>query len=160
MTGLLELLADRGGRDDLYHLGSELMLEVDDLLPVTEAIELLRLGEVREGDIVLTDLGKTYAEADTPERKQIFSEQIAQQPPFSVIRRVLEGKRNQTMPKEFFLDVLEQQFSEEEADQQLQIAIAWGRFAELFSYDPASEEFYIEEPEPSEQPSSPDGSED
>ncbi len=160
MTGLLELLSDRGGRDDLYHLGSELMLEVDDLLPVTEAIELLQLGEVREGDIVLTDLGKTYAEADPPERKRIFSEQIAQQPPFSVIRRVLEGKRNQTMPKEFFLDVLEQQFSEEEAEQQLQIAIAWGRFAELFSYDPASEEFYIEEPEPSEQPMAPDGSED
>ncbi len=160
MTGLLELLSDRGGRDDLYHLGSELMLEVDDLLPVTEAIELLRLGEVREGDIVLTDLGKTYAEADTAERKRIFVEQIAPQPPFSVIRRVLEGKRNQTMPKEFFLDVLEQQFSEEEAEQQLQIAIAWGRFAELFSYDPASEEFYIEDPEPSEQPISPDGSED
>jgi NitT/TauT family transport system ATP-binding protein len=155
MTGLLELLADRGGRDDLYHLGSELMLEVDDLLPVTEAIELLQLGEVREGDIVLTPLGRTYAEADTAERKRIFAEQIAEQPPFSVIRRVLAGKRNQTMPKEFFLDVLEQQFSEEEAEQQLQIAIAWGRFAELFSYDPASEEFYLEAPEPGEQAATP-----
>jgi NitT/TauT family transport system ATP-binding protein len=151
MTGLMELLGDRGGRDDLYHLGSELLLEVDDLLPVTEAIELLQLGEVREGDIVLTELGKQYAEADTAERKRIFAAQIAELPPFSVIRRVLEGKRNQTMPKEFFLDVLEQQFSEEDAERQLQIAIAWGRFAEMYSYDPASEEFYIEEPEPAEQ---------
>ncbi|HVB09317.1 MAG TPA: nitrate/sulfonate/bicarbonate ABC transporter ATP-binding protein [Bacillota bacterium] len=151
MTGLLELLTDRGGRDDLYHLGSELMLEVDDLLPVTEAIELLQLGEVVEGDIVLTPLGKTYAEAETSERKRIFAEQVADQAPFSVIRRVLESKKNQTMPKEFFLDVLQQQFSEEDAEQQLQIAIAWGRYAEMFAYDPASEEFYIEE-EPAEEP--------
>lgn len=150
MSGLLELVADRGGRDDLYHLGSELLLEVDDLLPVTEAAEQLKLATVREGDLCLTDLGQHFAEADVAERKQIFAARIRELPLCAVIRRVLEGKRNQTMPREFFVDLLADEFGEAEAQAQMNTAVAWGRYAELFAYDPASEEFYLEAPEPEE----------
>lgn len=147
LTGLLELVADRGGRDDLFHLGSELLMEVDDLLPVTEAAELLGFAAVRDGDLVLSDLGRSFAEADALDRKQVFAAQVRQLPLFGVIRRVLEGKRNHTMPREFFADLLADEFAEAEAEAQLTTAVNWGRYAELFAYDPASEEFYLEEPE-------------
>jgi NitT/TauT family transport system ATP-binding protein len=147
LTGLLELVSDRGGRDDLFHLGSELLMEVDDLLPVTEAAELLGFAAVRDGDLVLSDLGRSFAEADALDRKQVFAAQVRQLPLFGVIRRVLEGKRNHTMPREFFADLLADEFAEAEAEAQLTTAVNWGRYAELFAYDPASEEFYLEEPE-------------
>lgn len=144
LTGLLELVADRGGSDDLFHLGSELLLEVDDLLPVTEAAELLGFAEVREGDLVLTPLGRRFTEADAAQRKEIFARQVRDLPLFALIRRVLEGKRSKTMPREFFLELFEEHFGAAAAGKQLDTAINWGRYAELFSYDPASEELYIE----------------
>ncbi len=147
LSGLLELVADRGGRDDLYRLGSELLLEVDDLLPVTEAAGLLELANVQEGDLCLTALGKAFAEAGVVERKRIFAAQIARIPLFAVIRRVLEGKRSHTMPREFFTDLVTEDFGETEAQAQIDTAIGWGRHAELFAYDRTSEEFYLEDPE-------------
>src|SRR5215471_9324128 len=36
IAGLLELLADSGGEEDLYHLADRLRMEVDDLLPITD----------------------------------------------------------------------------------------------------------------------------
>lgn len=147
LSGLLELIADRGGEDDLYRLGAELLLEVDDLLPVTEAAELLGLATVREGDIRLTPLGTQFAEADTLGRKLLFAQQLRPQPLFAMIAAVLEDKSDHTMPREFFSDLLAEDFGPEEVEAQLTTAIAWGRYAEIFAYDPAAEEFYLEDPE-------------
>ena len=143
LTGLLELVADRGGRDDLYHLGSELLLEVDDLLPVTEAAELLGLAVVREGDLFLTAKGVRFAAADVLARKQQFAEQIRALPVFALIHRVLEGKRHHTAPREFFRALLADEVGEVRAEGQLDTAVAWGRYAELFAYDLSAQEFYL-----------------
>ncbi len=143
VSGLLELVADRGNRDDLYRLGSELFLEVDDLLPVTETAELFHLAEVKEGDLTLTGLGQQFADADVSERKRIIREQLKDVPLFNLIERVLRNKTNHAMPKEFFNDILEEHFSVAEAERQLTTAINWGRFAELFHYDPDSELVYL-----------------
>ena len=162
LNGLLELVADRGGRDDLYHLGSELMLEVDDLLPVTEAAELVGLALVREGDLCLTDLGRRYTDEDAAGRKQIVAARIRDLPLFAVIRRVLTGKRNHTMRREFFVEVVARELGEARAEEQVDAAVSWGRWAELFAYDQAAEEFYFpdeddEDVERLEDQASPDG---
>ncbi|WP_053961044.1 ABC transporter ATP-binding protein [Sulfobacillus thermosulfidooxidans] len=143
LSGLLELVADRGGQDDLYHLGSELFLEVDDLLPVTETAELFHLADVKEGDLTLTDLGRQFVEADVNERKRIIREQLRDVPLFRLIDRVLRSKANHAMPKEFFNDILEEHFSVDEAERQLMTAINWGRFADLFHYDTDTELLYL-----------------
>ncbi len=144
LTGLLELVADRGNQDDLYHLGSELFLEVDDLLPVTETAELFHLAEVKEGDLTLTDLGKQFADADLTWRKRIIRDQLKDIPLFNLIERVLRNKANHAMPKEFFNDLLEEHFSVDEAEHQLTTAINWARFTEFFHYDPDTEMLYLD----------------
>ena len=48
IAGLLELLVDREGRDDMYHLADDLAFEIDDLLPIVEAASLLGYHQ-REG---------------------------------------------------------------------------------------------------------------
>lgn len=151
LSGLLELVQDRGGHDDLYRLGAELFLEVDDLLPVTETAELFDLAEVREGDLFITPLGQSFVESDINDRKRIIRTQLQDVPIFRLIQRVLNSKANHSMVKEFFLDILEEHFSVAEAERQITTAINWGRFADLFHYDTDTEQLYLDDDQTDEE---------
>ena len=77
MAGLLEFLNDRGGKEDMYHLADELLMEVDDLFPIIEEAALLGFAKSAEGDVEITAEGKTFAEADIATRKKMFREAAA-----------------------------------------------------------------------------------
>src|ERR1017187_5775230 len=64
ISGLLELLNDRGGNDDLYRVADELLLDVNDLLPIIEAAALLDFARTTKGDVEITDKGRAFAMAD------------------------------------------------------------------------------------------------
>ena len=136
IAGLLEILLDRGGADDLYHLADELVMEVDDLLPIVDAAVLLDFIRLSEGDVAITPEGRAFAEADILTRKEVFRRAaLAHVPLLQQISKALRAKSDRAMPDDFFYDVLEEHFSEEEAQRQLETAIHWGRYAELFDYD-------------------------
>jgi NitT/TauT family transport system ATP-binding protein len=40
---------------------------------------------------------------------------------------------------EFFRDVLDEHFSAPEVEQQVETALTWGRYAEIFTYDSATD---------------------
>jgi NitT/TauT family transport system ATP-binding protein len=134
--GLLELLADRGGRDDLYHLADELSMEVDDLLPTVEAATLLDFATLKEGDAEITPQGKAFAEADILTRKVLFRDAALKN--VTLLRtmdRTLRAKSDHTIEAEFFHDMLDEHFTEAEVLRQLDTALNWGRYAEIFDYD-------------------------
>jgi len=138
-AGLLEILADQGGRADLHALADELSLEVDALLPTVDTAVLLGLLKVEEGDAIITPEGQAFAQGDIQERKAIFKKAVlANVPILRQMEQALKAKANRTMPAEFFEDLLDEHFSEDEAHRQLETAIQWGRYAELFDYDAAS----------------------
>ena len=139
MAGLLEILEDRQGRDDLHHLAGELVMEVDDLLPIVEAGQMLGFLGVHEGDVQTTPEGRAFAQADIQARKVLFREAaLAHVPLLRQIEHALKAKADRALPDDFFHDVLDEHFSEEEARRQLETAIHWGRYAEIFDYDLAS----------------------
>jgi len=139
MAGLLEILEDHDGRADLHVLAGELSLEVDALLPTVDTAVLLGLLKLEEGDAILTADGKAFAHADIQERKAIFRKSVlANIPLLRQMQQALKSKTNRTLPAEFFQDLLDEHFSEDEARRQLETAIQWGRYAELFDYDAAS----------------------
>lgn len=144
MSGLLELIDDNEGTMDIYQLGRDLMMELNDLLPNIEGICLLGFAEIKEGDITITTLGKEFVEADIDDSKTIFREQIRGISTFRVIENVLNSKRNKTMKEEFFKEIFLQHFSNYEVEKTMDLIIDWGRYAELFNYDHDSEELYIE----------------
>lgn len=74
LTGFIELLEDIGLKTDLYKLGDQLNLNIEDLLPIVEAASMPQLVTVKEGDIELTPIGKEFAEATVLQRKEIFRE--------------------------------------------------------------------------------------
>jgi len=139
MAGLLEILEDHNGRADLHVLAAELSLEVDALLPTVDTAVLLGLLKLVEGDAILTPEGKAFAHADIQGRKTMFRKAVvANVPLLRQMQQALKSKTDRTLPAEFFQDLLDEHFSEDEARRQLETAIQWGRYAELFDYDAAS----------------------
>jgi NitT/TauT family transport system ATP-binding protein len=134
--GLLELLDERGGRDDLYHVADELNMEVDDLLPIVEAAALLDFVTVKEGDVEITREGKTFAEADILTRKTLFRDAALENVVLlREIKNTLRSKSDHTIEAELFHDMLDEHFTEAEVQRQLDTAVNWGRYAEIFDYD-------------------------
>ena len=155
IAGLLELLNDRGGREDLYHLAEELRMEVDDLLPTVDASVLLGFGRLEEGDLVITPEGKMFAEATIPVQKTLFRDAALQHVTLlQQMKRALDTKSDHAMPLEFFRDILDEHFSEAEVDQQIDTALNWGRYAEIFTYDSEDERLILHDTGISEQTSS------
>ncbi|MDX2272062.1 MAG: nitrate/sulfonate/bicarbonate ABC transporter ATP-binding protein [Cyanobacteriota bacterium] len=143
IAGLLELLEDRQG--DLYRLGQELQLEVDDILPIVEAAKYMELIALQEGDVTLTPLGAQFIEGNTDQRKQIVQRQLlAHIRLVQQIFHLLQAKRNRRIPEELILDILAAHFSPQEAERQLATAIDWGRYAELYSYDEPAGEIFLD----------------
>ncbi|HUI50165.1 MAG TPA: nitrate/sulfonate/bicarbonate ABC transporter ATP-binding protein [Terriglobales bacterium] len=139
LAGLLEILEDHDGRADLHVLADELSLEVDALLPSVDTATLLGLLKLEEGDAILTPEGKAFAQGDIQERKAIFRKaMLANVPLFRQMEQALRSKANRTLPADFFQDLLDEHFSEDEAQRQMETAIQWGRYAELFDFDAAT----------------------
>ena len=145
VAGLLELVFERGGEEDIYKLSDELQMEVDDILPIVDAAVLLQYVKVTEGDIALTENGKEFVTADILGRKVNFSRQVIENVALvKQIMHLLNTKKNRRIHEDFIGEYLLKFFTEEEAQRQLEIAITWGRFAEVFSYDASTGELYLE----------------
>jgi NitT/TauT family transport system ATP-binding protein len=139
LAGLLEILADQGGRADLHKLADELSLEVDALLPSVDTAVLLGFLRVEEGDAIITPEGQAFAQADIQARKAIFRKAaLANVPLLRQMEQALKAKADRTLNDEFFRDLLDEHFSEDESRRQLETAIQWGRYAEIFDYDAAT----------------------
>jgi NitT/TauT family transport system ATP-binding protein len=136
LAGLLEILDNRGGQADLPELAQRLTFEVDDLLPLTDAAELLGFADIEDADLQITDLGREWSEADILTSKSIFARAASERAPLvRAIVRGLESARDGGLNERFFLDLLGRGFTADEARAQLDTAIAWGRYGELFDYD-------------------------
>jgi NitT/TauT family transport system ATP-binding protein len=139
MAGLLEIVADHDGRVDLHQLAGELSLEVDALLPTVDTAVLLGLMQLEEGDAIITPEGQAFAKADIQTRKAMFRKAaLAHVPLLRQMEQALKAKADRTLPAEFFHDLIDEHFSEDESQRQLETAIQWGRYAELFDYDAAT----------------------
>ena len=148
ISGLCEIVLDAGGREDLPKLADRLRLEIDDLLPTVDAAALLGFAEVREGDVLLTEAGREFATSDVARSSELFREQVLSRVPF--FRSVVETlkQRAKGVNKEFFIDILDEHFTEAEAQRQFETIILWGRYAQLFEYDATEERLYpVETPD-------------
>ena len=149
LSGLIEALAAAPyyGHADLPVLAGQLQLGTDEIFHLGEALQLLRFAQLSEGDLVLTEAGKHFANLETDARKKLFAEHlISYVPVMGLIRRVLDERPSHTAPEARFRNELEDYMSEDYADETLKTIVSWGRYAELFAYDEQSETFSLENP--------------
>jgi NitT/TauT family transport system ATP-binding protein len=150
LAGLLEALAapPYEGKADLPHIAATLQMEVDELFPIAETLQLLRFVEVEAGDIRMTLAGKKFAGADVDTRKKMFGQHLSAYVPLAArIRRVLDERANHQAPAQRFMQELEDYMSDEAAETTLRTVTNWGRYGELFAYDETAQIFSLENPQ-------------
>jgi NitT/TauT family transport system ATP-binding protein len=136
ISGLLEIVADQGGEEELSKLAEQLRLPVDDLLPVVDAAVLLGFAGMNEGNLQITPAGHEFVLADVERSRQIFQKQLLEQVPFAAtMLQTLQQKQSGGIKKDFFVGILDEHFSQSEAELQFETLITWGRYAHLFDYD-------------------------
>jgi len=145
LEGLLEhLLKLPSRREDIFRLADELKLDSDHLLRLTEAAELLGFATIAQGDITLTSLGETFAEAGVTARKEIFALRVRRLPVIQWLLDKLRAADRQQVAWNKIRTELEHSVLAEEVENQMHVAVDWGRYAELLAYDDAKEMFYLE----------------
>ena len=130
------MLGRHGGAADLADLADSLGLEVDDLLPLVDALVMLGFAELLDDRLDLSPAGKVFAGASIQDSKEIFARASLDRAPLvRTIYRALRGSLDGTLPAGFFTDILRTSFGEEESGRQFDIAVNWGRYAELYAFD-------------------------
>jgi NitT/TauT family transport system ATP-binding protein len=149
LAGLMESVAavPFNGTADLPKIASDLQMEIDELFPVAETLQMLRFAELEGGDLKLAEDGMAFAHAAVDERKRIFTRHLLTYVPLAAhIRRVLDERASHSARKSRFIDELEDFMSEEAAEQTLRAVVRWGRYAEAFAYDDENAMFSLENP--------------
>lgn len=143
LGGLVEAVAADNGRSDLPRLAHVLGPDLNALLPLVEAAERLGFARVEAGDLILLPLGKEYAEASIPVRKELVAGRALRVPLIRWIYETLQRDDNQRIDRDYFIDALHKDFGDE-TGAQLDTAVDWARYAELFSYDQDTDELFLE----------------
>lgn len=146
ISGLLELVDEYGGPEDVAVLSERLRMEVDDLLPILDAAVLLGFAQVHQGDVTVTEVGHQFiGAAEIEGSKDVFGKQALESAP--LVRSIYEAVKQSHAPvsADVFLDILDETYSEEEARRQFATAIDWGRYAGLYEYDSDEEEIRLPE---------------
>jgi NitT/TauT family transport system ATP-binding protein len=149
MAGLMERIAGApyNGGADLPVIASALHMEVDDLFPVVETLQMMRLVDIEGGDVHLTEAGAKFAAAGIDERKRLFAQHLLAHVPLAAhLRRVLDERTGHTAPRRRFLDELEDHMTRDAAERTLRAVTAWGRYAEVFAYNDHTATFSLENP--------------
>jgi len=143
--GLLEILDDRGGREDGYRLARDLNYDLGELLKVMKAGEILGFVVTPGGDIVLEPLGRKFLDADINERKLMLRERLREHGLFNYLVRLLKGQEDGAVEKELVLEHLAMLLPDEDPEQLFSTIVNWGRFAELFGYNKDEDRFYLDQ---------------
>lgn len=147
LAGLLEYLSESpSNREDLYRLAEDLKVDSDHLLRLSETAELVGFATISQGDIALTPLGETFAEASILARKEIFATRIRRLPFMRWLLALLRAADRQRLQRDVLKTALELEFPPDEAERQLETIANWGRYSELLAYDDGDDIFYLEQP--------------
>ncbi len=144
IIGMLEYLKEEGGKTDIYEIADDLNLEIDDLVPIIKAAELLGFASVENGDLILTRLGKELVNGDENKRKILFKESLKKLPVFKKVLDILLSSQEHSIDKHELLSLLKQEMPEDEANTTLKSLINFGRYAELIGYNPEDKKIYLD----------------
>ncbi|MBN21018.1 MAG: ABC transporter ATP-binding protein [Bdellovibrionaceae bacterium] len=144
ILGLVEILIDKGGREDIYKLAHELQMELGETLKVIRSAEILKLVHTPGGDVVVEKLGEKISEASISERKELICEEIEKIPVFERITHFLKNKEDHEADRELLLEELAKLIPNENVEETFSSIVHWGRYAELFGYNDDSQTFYLD----------------
>ena len=108
------------------------------ILLASKAAELLGFLETPQDHLILTDLGRQFIMAPRKTRRQLFRGQLLQLPLVKRLKEMLEHSPEREVEPDVLLEELAMQCPQEEPRRLLRILMNWGRFADLWVYQPAT----------------------
>ena len=144
ILGLVELLKNKGGRENIYKLASELKMEFGETLTVIRGAELLGLVHTPKGNVVLEPLGEKVTQSKINERKAIIKIQIENLPFFKKMAEFLADKVEHQATRAQVLEKLAELVPNDSNEQTFNTLVNWSRYAELFGYNGDSQTFYLD----------------
>ena len=141
VVDLLTLVPELEGIS-VAELADELVLELDDLLPILDAGELLELMAVDGARLGLSPVGRALAEASEEEQQRLLRSQLLLHVP--LVRRLqeaLEASPKAEVEGDFVLDLLSEQFTQPEAEAMFETLVSWIRACGLFRYSREQDRF-------------------
>ncbi len=145
VIGLLEYLDDSDGKEDIYRLAEEIHYELGELLSVIKMAEMLCLAETPGGDVVIQSLGKKLLKNKMGERKLMIRSQLARLTIFRHLTQFLQASESGRLDREAILEELSRCLPHENIDTLFKTVVSWGRFTELFGYNPDTQMLYLDE---------------
>lgn len=147
IAGFADIMHAEGDRS-IARLADDLKLEVDDIFPLIEALELLQFANVTDGRVVLTEVGERYATAGVQPARELFRNAALENVRvIAMIVAALDRSPRHTVRGGYFLDLLGNHYGTKVSEAQLDAAIDWGRYADLFEYDDNRDELTLPKPE-------------
>lgn len=145
ILGLMRLLHKRGDKEDIYKLGNELNYELGELLMVIKAGEMLGFLSTPGGDVTLEELGRKMLRSNTNGKKKLFKDQLKKLSLFQYFTQLLEQAEDKSLSKDAILEELTRILPDEQPEPLFDTLVNWGRYAELFGYNPDREELYLDQ---------------
>jgi len=147
ILGLLEVLDDHGGREDIYRLARDLSYEFGDLLGVIKAAEILGLVDTPGGDVLLQPLGKQLIECDVNTKKSMLKKQVKAHSMFSHFIEFLKQQPDRKATREEVVAEAGRILPQEKPRSVFRTLVNWGRYTELFGYNRDDDAFYLDSEE-------------
>ena len=116
---------------EIFHINN-----MGEILHIVETLQILNFATVNNSFIKLNKEGRIFANSNLDERKKTLAKHLLNNISLvSYILEVLHMRSDHKAPLKRFKVHLEDHLSHEDANMTLKSVIAWGRYAEIFSYD-------------------------
>jgi NitT/TauT family transport system ATP-binding protein len=135
ISGLIEYLDERGGKQDVFKIASDTHLEFGWVLVVVQAAEMLDLVETRGRTVVITPTGTRFARADQGERKSIWRHQLLKMCIFQETLKLVRGAGESQIDAAQVLAMINRAMPQENDQKVFSALVTWARFGNLFAYD-------------------------
>ena len=120
---------------DIFALANETESEFGHTLAVTKTAEILDFVDTPKQTVEFTELGKRFVRADTLDRKDLFSNQVRGLRIFQTLLAWLSETETKEIEKDTVLQRLQNYFPNEKLDRLFDTLVAFGRYAEILSYN-------------------------
>lgn len=144
VIGLLEVVSEEGGSQDLFELGTQIGKDFGQTLYLVKSAELLQLVDTPKQQVVLTAWGDSFVSADVNQRKRMINQSFAQLLIVKKMTELLRESQSVRLPVEVVTEKMHELLPNENAEKMVETLISWGRFAEYFGYNDDTGEIYLD----------------
>lgn len=131
-----DLKTKYSGKAKISEMASELHLTYQNILPIAESLSLLKFAEINKEEILLLSSGNILLDADDFSRNIIIQEHLVQSVEYiKKLYHKIQQSHSHKISKTEAIDILKDNFSEEESQNIFGYTINWCRNVRLFSYN-------------------------